>query len=252
MSALREPRADLAREGGPRGEGASRNEASELRVVLAVARKDLLQELRSRAATVATLFFSAVTLVMMGFALGREQAVLNLAAPGVLWVALAFAGVISAAQNFQSDLEEGAFEQLLLYPVPRAAIFLGKLLANWLYLTALGALVAPVAFVLFGVELGAAAWYVVPATLLLGTFGFAVIATFYAGLTANLQAREALLPVLMFPVIVPVMLGAVRATEAVVGRSDAALAGGWLLLLGGFGLVYFVVCSALFHFVVDE
>src|SRR5690606_20164983 len=223
VSALREPRADLAREGGPRGEGASRNEASELRVVLAVARKDLLQELRSRAATVATLFFSAVTLVMMGFALGREQAVLNLAAPGVLWVALAFAGVISAAQNFQSDLEEGAFEQLLLYPVPRAAIFLGKLLANWLYLTALGALVAPVAFVLFGVELGAAAWYVVPATLLLGTFGFAVIATFYAGLTANLQAREALLPVLMFPVIVPVMLGAVRATEAVVGRSDAAL-----------------------------
>jgi len=252
VSALREPRADLAREGGPRGEGASRNEASELRVVLAVARKDLLQELRSRAATVATLFFSAVTLVMMGFALGREQAVLNLAAPGVLWVALAFAGVISAAQNFQSDLEEGAFEQLLLYPVPRAAIFLGKLLANWLYLTALGALVAPVAFVLFGVELGAAAWYVVPATLLLGTFGFAVIATFYAGLTANLQAREALLPVLMFPVIVPVMLGAVRATEAVVGRSDAALAGGWLQLLGGFGLVYFVVCSALFHFVVDE
>src|SRR5690606_21136438 len=113
---------------------------------------------------------------------------------------------------------------------------------------------------------------------LLGTFGFAVIATFYAGLTANLAAREALLPVLMFPVIVPVMLGAVRATEALVegvgalatGAVDAgtavssaasastlvagsaALAADWLQLLAGFGLVYFVVCTSIFHFVVDE
>ncbi len=79
-----------------------------------------------------------------------------------------------------------------------------------------------------------------------------MIATFYAGLTANLQAREALLPVLMFPVIVPVMLGSVRATEAMLGSSDLALATSWLQLLAGFDLVYFVVCSAIFHFVVDE
>jgi len=245
---------------------------SDALVVLAIARKDLLQELRSRAATVATLFFSAVTLVMMAFALGRDSNVLREAAPGVLWVALAFAGVIAAAQNFQADLEEGAFEQLLLQPVPRAAIYLGKLLANWLYLTLLGVLLSPVAFVLYGVELAAGGilWHL--ATLLLGTFGFAVIATFYAGLTANLAAREALLPVLMFPVIVPVMLGAVRATEALMGgaptlatgadafaAADAALAAGnaalaadWLQLLAGFGLVYFVVCTAIFHFVVDE
>lgn len=225
---------------------------TDARVVWAVARKDLLHELRSRAATVATLFFSAVTLVMMAFALGREQNVLTLAAPGVLWVALTFAGVVAAAQNFQADLEEGAFDQLLLYPVPRAAIFLGKLLANWLYLTLLGVLLAPTALVLYGAKAEAAAWYVIPAALVLGTFGLAVIATFYAGLTANLQAREALLPVLMFPVIVPVLLGAVRATESVVGRSELDLAGGWLQLLAGFDLVYFVVCAALFHFVVDE
>lgn len=251
---------------------------NDLAVVLAVARKDLLQELRSRAATVATLFFSAVTLVMMAFALGRDAGVLREAAPGVLWVALAFAGVIAAAQNFQADLEEGAFEQLLLAPVPRAAIYLGKLLANWLYLTLLGVLLSPVAFVLYGVDLApGGAWWLL-ATLLLGTFGFAVIATFYAGLTANLAAREALLPVLMFPVIVPVMLGAVRATEALVGGApalatgsdaavaaastaasasalaagNAALAADWLQLLAGFGLVYFVVCTSIFHFVVDE
>ena len=89
--------------------------------------------------------------------------------------------------------------------------------------------------------------------VLLGSLGFAVIATFYAGLTANLQAREALLPVLMFPVIVPVMLGAVRATEAaLMGTADVGLAVSWLQLLAGFDLVYLVVCSSIFHFVVDD
>ncbi len=225
---------------------------SDVAVVLAVARKDLLQEARSRAVTVATLFFSAITLVLMAFAIGRDQALLAQAAPGVLWVALAFAGVISAAQSFQSDLEEGAFEQLLLYPVPRAAIYLGKLLANWLYMAVLAAIMTPVALVLYGTgPSNAGAWWLVP-TLALGTLGFAIVATFYAGLTANLQARESLLPVLMFPVVVPVLLGAVRATEAIVGLGNVELATGWLQLLTGFDLVYFVTCTTIFHFVVEE
>ncbi len=219
--------------------------------VLTIARKDLLQEARSRAVTVATLFFSAITLVMMAFALGQDAELLRRSAPGVLWVALAFAGVISAAQSFQSDLEEGAFDQLLLYPVPRAAIFLGKLLANWLYLALLALLMTPVTLVLYGAPAGPKAW-LLPATLLLGTFGFAVVATFYAALTANLQAREALLPVLMFPVVVPVLLGSVRASEALLSLGNAGLAGGWMQLLTGFDLVYFVTCTAIFHLVVEE
>ncbi|MEJ2288105.1 MAG: heme exporter protein CcmB, partial [Deinococcales bacterium] len=219
--------------------------------VLAIARKDLLQEARSRAVTVATLFFSAVTLVMMAFAMGQDAELLRRSAPGVLWVALAFAGVITAAQSFQSDLEEGAFDQLLLYPVPRASVFLGKLLANWLYLAVLGLIMTPVTLVLYGAHAGSDLW-LLPVTLVLGTFGFAVVATFYAALTANLQAREALLPVLMFPVVVPVLLGAVRSSEALVGLQNAALAGGWLQLLAGFDLVYFVTCTAIFHLVVEE
>jgi len=224
---------------------------NDLTAVLAIARKDLLQEARSRAVTVATLFFSAITLVMMAFAMGQDSELLRRAAPGVLWVALAFAGVITASQSFQSDLEEGAFDQLLLYPVPRASVFLGKLLANWLYLAVLGLLMTPVTLVLYGAQAGPDVW-LLPATLALGTLGFAVVATFYAALTANLQAREALLPVLMFPVVVPVLLGAVRSSEAIVGLQNAALAGGWLQLLAGFDLVYFVTCTAIFHLVVEE
>ena len=224
---------------------------NDIRMVLAITKKDFLQEWRSKAATVATLFFSATTLVLIAFALGRDGALLRSAASGVLWIALAFAGVISAAQSFQADLEEGAFDQLLLYPVPRALIYVGKLLANWAYLAVLGLLLAPVAFMFYDAKIAANGW-LMPIIIVLGTLGFAVVATFYAALTANLQAREALLPVLMFPIIVPVLLGAVRTTEAVLGRSELDLAGGWLQMLAGFDLVYFVVCTALFHFVVDE
>ncbi len=219
--------------------------------IVAIARKDLLQEVRSKSVTVATLFFSAITLVMMAFAIGRDANLMRMAAPGVLWVALAFAGVISAAQSYQSDLEEGAFDQLLLYPVPRAAVFLGKLLANWLYMTVLGLIMTPLALVLYGASTAGGGW-LLPLTVALGTFGFALIATFYAALTANLQARESLLPVLMFPVVVPVLLGAVRATQALVELQDVALATSWLQLLGGFDLVYLVTCTAIFHFVAEE
>lgn len=224
---------------------------SDLTAVLAIARKDLLQEARSRAVTVATLFFSAVTLVLMAFAIGQDADLLRRSAPGVLWVALAFAGVITSSQSFQADFEEGAFDQLLLYPVPRASVFLGKLLANWLYLTVLGLLMTPVTLVLYGAQAGSRIW-LMPPTLALGTLGFAVIATFYAALTANLQAREALLPVLMFPVVVPVLLAAVRASEAIVRLGNAGLAGSWMQFLGGFDLIYFVTCTAIFHLVVED
>lgn len=227
---------------------------SDLTAVLAMARKDLRQELRSRAATVATLFFSGITLVIVAFALGRDSRLLAQAAPGVLWVAVVFAGVISAAQSFQSDREEGALEQTLSLPVSRASVYLGKLLANWLYLSVLGLVMTPIALVLYGSSglSGSLAPLLIVITVLLGSLGFSTIATFYAALTANLQAREALLPVLMFPVVVPILLAAVRATESLTGSADGGPAGEWMLLLAGFDLIYLVLCASLFHLVVEE
>lgn len=224
---------------------------NDLRSIVAIAGKDLRTELRSRAAAVATVFFSSITLVVLAFALGREEGMLESAAPGALWVALAFSGVISAAQSYQGDLAEGAFEGLLTLPVPRAAVYLGKLLANWAVMAALGAVLLPITAVLYGAEVAGGQGLLL-LTVMAGTLGFAIIATFYAALTANLQARESLLPVLMFPVVVPVLLAAVRATDAVMRAADLDLATSWVELLVGFDLVYLVVTSAIFHFVVEE
>ena len=234
---------------------------NDLHAVLWIARKDLLQESRSKAVTVATVFFSAVTLGVLAFAFGENPLLMREGAMGALWVALAFAGVISAAQSWQADLEDGALEALLAWPVPRAAVYLGKLLANWGLMTVLGFVLLPIAGGLYGAAIGGAATsgggapalvvLVQLAVIAAGTLGFALIAVFYAGLTANLRARESLLPVLMFPVVVPILLAAVRASNALVGSGDLDLAWAWLRLLVGFDLVYAVVCLVLFRFVVE-
>ena len=224
---------------------------SDVAVVMAVARKDLLLELRSKEVLVATFFFSGLVLVILAFALGPDETALRNAAAGTLWIALAFAGVISASQSYQGELEENAFEQLLLYPVPRATLFLGKLLANWLFMLALGALLLPLSAAVFGASLSRhLPWLLL--TVALGTFGFSLIATFYAALTANLRARESLLPVLIFPIIVPVILSSVRASSEVMLLGNPAEGRSWVQLLAGFDLVYLVVCTAIFPFVVEE
>jgi heme exporter protein B len=227
---------------------------NDLAAIAAIARKDLLQEARSKAVTVATIFFSAVTLGVLAFAFGENPALMRSGAMGALWIALVFAGVMSAAQSWQADLEDGALETLLTIPVPRAAVYVGKLLANWALMAGLGVLLLPIAGGLFGADVaagGAGGVAMLLAVIAAGTLGFALIAVFYAGLTANLRARESLLPVLMFPVVLPILLAAVRASHALVDPGDVALAGAWLRLLVGFDLAYAVVCVALFRFVVE-
>jgi heme exporter protein B len=219
--------------------------------ILTVARKDFLQELRSKAVTVATLFFATVVIGVLAFALGPDRLIMQRAAAGVMWIALAFAGLISATQSYQNELEENAFEQLLLYPIPRFSIYLGKLLANWLYMIGLSILIVPITAILFNVPLTRLPWLF--GIVALGTLGFALISSFYAALTANLRARESLLPLLTFPVIVPILQAAVRATNLLLGQTDdQELTLSWLQLLLGFDLVYGVVCTALFHYVVEE
>ncbi len=225
--------------------------AGDLRAIGVILMKDLRQELRSRTVLTATVFFAAVTLVIMGFAVGGQPDVLRVVAPGVLWVALAFAGVITASQSWVNELEDGALEQLTMYPVPRATLYLGKVLANWIYLAALAILLVPVTVVLYDVQIGGR-WPLLFLVLLLGTLAFSLVGTFYAALTVTLRARESLLPLLMFPIIIPALLAAVGASTELMYFADTVKAFDWLQLLVAFVLAYGVLCTAVFHFLVEE
>lgn len=226
---------------------------SDFALALAIARRDLMQEFRSKSVIIAMIFFSCITVLILAFALGPAPADLHRAAPAMLWIALTFAGLISAAQSYQTELIDGSFEQLLVSPIPRSVIYIGKLLANWLEMLVLGVVLLVVISFLFDVNLGGS-WLLMLLTLAVGSFGFSLIATFYAALTTKLPARELLLPVLTLPVIVPILLAAVRATSAIfgLGEGNPAQASSWVQLILGFDLIYLVVCVALFPFIIEE
>jgi heme exporter protein B len=220
-------------------------------VALAIARKDALAELRGRQAVGSTLFFAALVLLLFGFALGPDSRRLTEAAPGLLWLAIVFGGLLTVSRLHQLEADDGALEELARYPVERHAIYLGKALAGLGAMVVLGGLLLPVVAILYGLDL-AAAWLPLGATLVLGAVGLAAVGTFYAGVTARMRAREVMLPLLMLPVIAPLLLAAVKATSAALGGDPLGELGSWLQLLAGFDVVMLVAGAATYGYLLEE
>jgi heme exporter protein B len=220
-------------------------------VALAIARKDAMSELRGRHAAGSTLFFAALVLLLFGFALGPDSRRLAEAAPGLLWLAIVFGGLLTVARLHQLEADDGALEQLARYPVDRRAIFGGKVLAAVGAMIVLGGLLLPLVAILYGLDL-AAGWPALTATLLLGAVGFGAVGTFYAGVTVRMRAREVMLPLLMLPVIAPLLLAAVKATTAALGGDPFGELPAWLQLLAGFDVVMLVAGAATYGQLLEE
>ena len=225
--------------------------ADEARIALAVARKDALSELRGRHATVSTLFFAAVVLLLFGFALGPDSARLAAAAPGLLWLAIVFAGLLAVGRLHQLEADDGALEQLAAYPVARRALYAGKALGGLGVMLVLGLVVLGAVGILFAVDVVSAALPLV-ATLVLGAVGIAAVGTFYAGLTVRLRAREVMRPLLVLPVLAPLLLASVRATAGALAGDPFGEVGAWLQLLVAFDAVMLVAGAATYGFVLED
>jgi heme exporter protein B len=224
---------------------------AEARVALAIARKDALAELRGRHATVSTLFFAAIVLLLFGFALGPDAARLAAAAPGLLWLAVVFAGILAVNRLHLLETDDGALEQLALYPVARRAIYAGKALGGFAVMLVLGLVVLGAVGVLFAVDIGSA-WLPLLATVVLGALGIAAVGTFYAGVTVRLRAREVMLPLLMLPILAPLLLGAVKATSAALAGDPFGELAAWLQLLIAFDLIMLVAGAATYGFLLED
>ena len=217
----------------------------------AIAWKDLTTERRTKATFNGVLFLAALLLLLFGFALGPDAAALRAAAAGALWLTVLFSGVLAFNQSYQLELEGGALETLLMYPGDRRAIFLGKLAANLVFVGLVLVIVVPMAAVLFNLPLvrplgGLAAVFA------LGTFGFVTLGTFYAAMASRVRAREVLLPLLLFPMLVPLLVGAVGATRALLAGDVMGDAGSWMRLLAAFDLIFFVATLLAFEYIVED
>lgn len=213
--------------------------------------KDLLVEVRTRASFNAMVFFAAMVLIIFAFAVGPDRDLQRRLAGGLLWVAITFTGVLSLSRTFHGEELAGGLEGLELYPGEVRAIYLGKLAGNLTLLLVVEAVLYPTAAILYDLDMLAAA-PALAGVALLGTLGFSLIGTFYAALTLHMRARELMLPLLLLPLLVPVFLGAVNATTALLTNDPAAGLDGWVRLLVAFDIIYFVVCVWTFPIVLER
>ncbi len=219
-----------------------------LRQVLAIVRKDIAAELNTKEVVSAMLVFSAVALLTFSFALDLRGDIAPAVAPGVLWVTIAFAGTLGLSRSLARDQQDGCIDGLLLAPMDRGAIFLGKAAGSLLFMAAVEVALLPLFSALFDVPLMQPR---VMAVLLLGTSGYASVGTLLAAIAVNTRAREVMLPVLLLPLAVPVLLGAVQATSGLVEGATLGEVAGWIRILVVYDLMVTAVSLLTFGFVVE-
>lgn len=218
---------------------------------LAVLHKDLLVEWRGRARAVGVVIYALILLMLLSFAIGPDTNALRAHAAGYIWLTVLTASTLLLTQSFTNEVEGGALEALLLLPTHPVAIFYGKALSNFGILVALSIVTVGFGVVLCDLSLAASPLLLL-LVLALGCGGLAAPGTLYAGLTVRTGAQQLMLPLLMFPLVVPSLLAAVKATTLCFEADVMGQIGSWLGVLAAFNAVYWALCGVLFIKVVDE
>lgn len=220
-----------------------------LRVIRAIVWKDLAAELRSREMMSAMLVFALLVVIIFNFALELDVRTRENATAGVLWVTFAFAGTLGLNRSIAMEKDRGCLDGLLLAPIDRSALYFGKVMSNLLFMLAVEAVIFPLYSVLYNVNL------FVPGLLLvvfLGSWGYVAVGTLLAAMTVQTRTRDVLLPILLFPVVLPVLVPALKASDAYLQGLEMPAIMPWLNLL----IVYDVIFTALafmgFDYIVEE
>jgi heme exporter protein B len=223
-----------------------------VRTAWIVFRKDVVIEARSRETLATTLFFALSTVLVFAFALVREGRVVADAAAGILWIAIAFAGTLALGRTFERERYTDTLRALMLAPAPRAAVYVGKLLAVFALILAAEIVLVPLVAFLFDAALLQRP--VLGCLLLMaGTLGFAAVGTLFAAMLVGARSRDALLPVLLYPITIPVIIAGVRGTAALAQPvPDEPMATFWLMLLAAFDTVFVTLALWVFEPLMTE
>ena len=227
-----------------------------LRAVGAIVSKDLTAERRSKELVSTMLVFSLLVVLIFNFALQLDRSARENVAAGVLWVTFVFAGTLGLNRSLSMEKDRGSLDGLLLAPVDRSALFFGKMLGNLIFMAAVEVVILPVFTVLFNISLLRPWLFLVVA---LGTLGYATVGTLLSSMAVHTRARDVMLPILLFPVAVPVVVAAVQASSGVLlaeaGRTVGTLwetIGTWVNLLIVYDVIFMAIAFMLFDYVVEE
>lgn len=209
-----------------------------LRQTLTVAAKDLRSEMRTKEAINASLSFALVILLMFSFAFDPTSGTTREIAGGLLWLSFAFAGVLVLNRSFARELPNDCLDMLNASPVPGPALFLGKALANYVLLLAIEAVCMPVFGVFYNVNWYTHAWQLA-GVMMLATWGITVVGTVFSALTVNLRLREIMLPMLIYPVLIPCLMAAMRLSTILIdGQPITGDDLAWVRLIVGFDIIF--------------
>jgi len=222
-----------------------------IRLALAVAGKDLRAELRSRTALLSALVFAALVLVVFNFARDPTAISSRDLAPSALWITFAFGAIVALNRAFSMEREHAALDGLLLAPLPREALYLGKLIANLAFVGIVEAVALPLFVLFFDVDLGHALGGLI-GVIVLATIGFVAVGTVFSAMAVRTRFAELMLPVLLLPFMVPPLIGAAAMTSRLLGDRPLSEMLGLLRLLALYDLVFVTLCTLLFPAVVDE
>jgi len=219
--------------------------------LVALVWKDLLAEFRTKELISSMLMFALIVVVIFNFTFETGSQVLQEAGPGLLWVAFTFASVLGLHRSMVNEVERGCLHGLMIAPVDRGIIFLAKALGNVVFIF----VVEIPTFVLFAIFFNVDIWVgleKIAVVFLLGTIGFASVGTLFSAISVNTRTREIMLPILLFPIQVPVILSAVHATAAALAGKTWGEMAGWLKILTAFDLIFILVCFVTFEYVLEE
>lgn len=219
------------------------------RATLAILWKDLLLEVRTKDIITSLVVFAILVVVIFNFAFPPIPRVVALVTPGILWVAFTFAGILGLNRVFVLEKDRGNLEGLMLAPVGRDAIYFGKMLGSFLFMLIVEALILPIFTVLFNVPLWNVEFLLM---MLLATLGFAAVGTVFSAIAINTRSREVMLPVLFFPIVLPVVIGAVQMTGMSLQGDSWSTMFRWLQLVIAFDVIFLVVSSLTFEYVLEE
>jgi heme exporter protein B len=220
-----------------------------LKAVGAIVQKDLSAELRSRELLSAMLVFSLLVILIFNFALELDIGTRRSVTSGVLWATFTFAGTLGLNRSMAIEKDRGCLDGLLLAPVDRSAIYFGKVISNFAFMMIVEAIVLPLYSILYGVNLFQAGLLLV---ILLGSIGYTSVGTLLSAMAVQTRTRDVMLPILLFPVVIPVVIAAVKASGGYLSGAEMSEITPWLNLLVAYDVIFAALAFMLFDSVVEE
>ncbi len=219
--------------------------------VWAIVLKDIITELRTKELFSSMFTLALLIIVIFNFAFDFSSELIPVAAPAILWVAFTFAGVLGLSRSFALEKEGNSILGLLVSPMDRSLIFLGKMISNAVFVFVVELIMIPLFVLFFNYDLGNTLFPLL-LVIFLGTFGFVSVGTLFSAMASSTRLREVLLPILIFPIIIPVMVSSIKLTAAVLSGNPISQAGAALQVVVSFDIIFFVICAVVFEYVLDE